>query len=342
VVPEPVQELVLRGLDKDPSSRPDARSLFNHVGEVAARAVGSGWEPRGRRELAALVADRSRLPDVLVPTGPKGNASREHRRPVRLTAVMGGALALAAGIASPPLAVIVPGGSIFGFAGKSPVLAFPEPDHNAAPVRVVTNGPLNRAILSGAKATAAGPVTDPPPAAPSIPAPRIQTAPYEHPTPAVHSEGSTQPDGTVPSSATPDHSASGQSTPATQACTPQLIADDKPCTAAGLGKQTPDTPGTPSDPSQVSIPVAMPIPVPVELPARVQVPAPIQVPKPLLVREKIKHRKDVHTPKSFQTERASQSSEKEEWTDQSNGNTKDVWKSGRGGNPHATGHFGER
>ncbi|MDQ3762644.1 MAG: serine/threonine protein kinase, partial [Actinomycetota bacterium] len=142
VVPEPVRELVLRGLAKDPRRRPGARSLLAHVEDVAARAVGPDWESHGRRELATFLTSHSALPDIFVPARRSSGAGWQRRKPVRLAAVMGGALALTAGLSSPPLAVILPSSSLFGSSGgRPPVLAFPEPDHGTVPVRAVTNGP---------------------------------------------------------------------------------------------------------------------------------------------------------------------------------------------------------
>ncbi|MCF6475512.1 serine/threonine protein kinase, partial [Nonomuraea sp. MG754425] len=63
--PEPVRELVRRGLDKDPARRPDGALAFLTELEATARAAyGEDWEERGRRRLAALVA----LLALLLPT----------------------------------------------------------------------------------------------------------------------------------------------------------------------------------------------------------------------------------------------------------------------------------
>ena len=157
VLPEPVRALVLRGLAKDPSSRPDAQRLLAAVGEVATRAVGHDWERRGRRELVAHLASPSTLADISALSRRVNGAGRVgYRRHLRLAAVMGGALALAAGLSSPPLAVI-PGISIFGPGGRPPVLAFPEPDRGPVAMRVVTNGrPADRTQTPAAKVGTAG------------------------------------------------------------------------------------------------------------------------------------------------------------------------------------------
>jgi serine/threonine protein kinase len=293
VVPEPVRELVLRGLAKDPGSRPEARSLLAHVGDVAARAVGSDWERCGRRELTALLAGRSALPDVSVPARRSGGADRQHRKPVRLAAVMGGALALAAGLASPPLAVILPGGSIFSSGGRSPVLAFPEPDRDAVPVRVVTNGQLaDRALTPAAKARTAGSVGRARPPVRSIPMPNIQTAPYEHTTPdTLHQKSSTHLGGAAQSQST-----SGQSTPAPPACTQELMSAHKPCTAVDPEQSPPGSARSTSDPSQVLIPVSMPI----QLPVPVKVP--VEVLKSIPIGKQVQPYKGTHSPKETQSQ----------------------------------------
>ncbi|MGH3871206.1 MAG: protein kinase domain-containing protein [Pseudonocardiaceae bacterium] len=139
-VPEPARELVLRGIAKDPQHRPEARHLRTVLDAAARQVTGAGWEQHGRREVAALLDSRSI--EVIMPNCRNDDVGRERRQPVRLTAVVGGALALAAGLASPPLAAIVPEGGIFGSDVRSPVLAFPEPTHGTSPVRAATNGRL--------------------------------------------------------------------------------------------------------------------------------------------------------------------------------------------------------
>lgn len=365
VVPEPVRELVLRGLAKDPRSRPEARSLLAHVGDVAARAVGSDWERRGRRELTALLAGRSALPDLSAPVRGSGGAGWQHRKPVRLAAVIGGALALAAGLASPPLAVILPGDSIVGSGGRSPVLAFPEPDRDAVPVRVVTNGQLaDRALTPTAKAGTAGPLAGAHPPARSILMPNIQIAPYEHAAPDALDQGSTHPGGAAQRQLT-----SGQSTSAPPVCTQELTSVHKHCTAVNPEQPTPSSAGSTSDPSQVSIPVSMPVQlpapveVPVQLPVRVEVPvqlpapvgAPVQALKSIPIRKKIQPYQDTHAPEDTQIQADSQGwGEKAEtgWqdttaktgepTNRAQGNSKDSDSSGHnsGGTGQSSGNSG--
>jgi hypothetical protein len=359
-VPEPVRELVLRGLARDPRSRPEARSLHAHVGDVAARAVGSDWERHGRRELAALLAGGSALPGVPAPVRRSGAAGWQQRKPVRLAAVMGGALALAAGLASPPLAVIVPGGSIFGASGRSPVLAFPDPDRDAVPVRVVTNGQLaDHALMPAAKTGTAGPVMRARPPARSIPLPNIQTVPYEHATSDAPHQGSTHPSGAGQSQSTSGQSTSGQSvsgqaTPAPPACTHELMSAHRPCTAVNPEQPTPGSVGATSDPAQASIPVAMPVqlPVPVEVPVQlpVQLPGRVEVPVQVLqlipIRKKTQPDQDTDVPKDTRFQTDSQGWEKKAQTGREDTTAKTSeptnrapWGPGRSG--HDSGGWGQ-
>ena len=275
VIPEPVRALVLRGLAKDPGSRLDARGLLAAVGEVAARAVGRDWERRGRRELAAHLASRSTLADMFLLSGRVNGAGRVgYRRHLRLAAVMGGALALAAGLSSPPLAVI-PGISIFGPGGRPPVLAFPEPDRGPVAMRVVTNGrPADRTQTPAAKVRSAGPLAGARPPASSKAGANIRTdhAPFD-----VLPERAAQPEGA---------NAESTSDQSVRACTGQLGDDNKHCPAENSQQPTASAAGSPSDPSQASIPVALPAPLspgdlPVQLPVSVQPPRSVRLPVPV-------------------------------------------------------------
>ncbi|MDI9832923.1 serine/threonine-protein kinase [Streptomyces sp. KAU_LT] len=67
--PEPVRELVRRGLDKDPARRPARAAEFvRELEAVAGAAYGADWEERGRDRLAALVA----LLPLLLPSARSG------------------------------------------------------------------------------------------------------------------------------------------------------------------------------------------------------------------------------------------------------------------------------
>jgi tRNA A-37 threonylcarbamoyl transferase component Bud32 len=304
VIPEAVRELVVAGLAKDPGSRPDASSLLAAAGEVATREAGRDWERRGRRELAAHLAPRSALMDVATLSRRIRGAGRMGYRPVRLAAVMGGALALAAGLSSPPLAVI-PGINIFGPGGRPPVLAFPEPDRGPVAMRVVTNGrPADRAQTPAAKVSTAGPVVGTRPSASSM---EEATARADHAHLEALPQRAAQPQGVI---------ADSTSARFTRACTGHLGDGSNPCTAQQV-QPTPGSAGSPSDPSEVSIPVALPVPLlsdiqpvqlplPVQLPVPVQQPAPVQDVRPSSVPDEAGARKDFHTAKDFSSHMDSQ------------------------------------
>ncbi len=292
VVPEALQELVLRGLAKDPCDRPEARNLVGFLDDVASRGLDPGWERRGRRELVVLLANRASIPAIPVSGRRHGGAgSLGYLKPVRLAAVMGGALALAAGLASPPLAVI-PGIAIFGSGDRPPVLAFPEPDRGAAAVRAVTNRPLTeRSSTPATKIKDSSSVVGA--QAPAAPQLYIHAAPDEN----------VLPDGRQPRTAEPRSALSTQSTPAPPACTQRLMDTHQPCTAVNPEQPTPGAADT-SDSSEVSIPVALPIPLPapVQLPSPVQLPMPVQLPKPVQLPAPAQPSRatDIRIPKSLQ------------------------------------------
>ena len=278
-VPAPVRDLVRAGLSPDPSVRPDASSLLSRIDSVASSLVGSGWERTGRLELSAL-ARQDAAPEAFVPARPSG-LPLPQRAPLRLATVLGGALLLAAGLASPPLAVILPGGSLFGSDGRSPVLAFPESDHDGAPVHVVTNGPLADRASTAVAPKAAGPVEKvrPPAALPLSGGAAIR---LDHPTPDVL--GSVMRHSGIPAAhrLPGDHDAN-----TAQACAAAVPAG-QPCVAADQAPQPGGTGSTQGgEPTQISIPVSFSLPEQVDLPQLpVQLPAlqlPVQLPKPVPV-----------------------------------------------------------
>jgi eukaryotic-like serine/threonine-protein kinase len=275
VVPAPVRELVLRGLAKDPRSRGGARNLVALVGDVASRAAGSGWERRGRQELAALLTNRGPLPAMPAPSRESGITNwLGCRRPVRLAAVVGGALALATGLSSPPL-VVIPGINILVPSERPPVLAFPELDRGrAAAMRVVTNSPLGeRAPAPATKGEIAWSVAGGQLPASSVAAPAVRSAPDKHAVPSARYQGA----------------APNQAALAPPACNQHLVNDHKPCIAMNPERPTPGSADAPSDPSEVTIPVSVSIPV--SLPVQLTAPAsPVQ--SPLLASPS----KDIHLP----------------------------------------------
>lgn len=310
VIPEAVRELVSGGLAKDARFRPDAQSLLAVVADAAVRAVGSGWEQRGRRALAAHLTNRSPLADLGSPDGRVAGAGRvAYRRPVRLAAVVGGALALAAGLSSPPLAVI-PGIDIFGSGGRPPVLAFPEPDRGPVAMRVVTNGrPADR---TPAATVNLRPVAGGRSPASSVPVGDLHAVPDQPAHPDALHQGAARPEGDISGQPTSDQS--------TRACIGQPGDGANPCTARHPAQPAPDPAGSPSDRTQVSIPVALPIvlpptglpvrlplqdqqPVSVRVPVPVQLPAPVQLPVPVPqsvpIPDRIESDQDFQAAKSF-------------------------------------------
>lgn len=297
VLPEPVRELVARGLAKDPRDRPEARGLLAQVAQVASGALGAGWEQRGRRALSALLARPHALPE---PVRRGDDAGWGQRRPIRLAAVMGGALALAAGLASPPLAVIMPVGSIFASGGSSPVLAFPDP----VPVRVATNGQLaDRAVAPVTKAVGSKQaVAKARPSAPPTSALTSQTGPSARAVSDPRQQGTAHPDTAqnqdTPSQDTPDQDSLEQATPARAACTRELSSAHMSCAGASSELPEPDSVEWTSDlshnlfhklfpdPAQPAAQLAAPGADSVELPA------PVQSLESILIRTKIQPQSD--------------------------------------------------
>ncbi|WP_137991670.1 serine/threonine-protein kinase [Streptomyces vilmorinianum] len=55
-VPEPVRDLLRRGMAKDPAARPGIDAFLAELERAAIEGYGAGWEERGRRRLAELAA----------------------------------------------------------------------------------------------------------------------------------------------------------------------------------------------------------------------------------------------------------------------------------------------
>ncbi|MBG0832513.1 serine/threonine protein kinase [Planomonospora sp. ID67723] len=113
-VPEPVRDLVARGLAKDPADRPATAARF--VAELEAAAVagyGEDWEERGRRRLAALAL----LLPLLFRLGPP----RAGAGTTLFRTVLGGLRRKAAGVATGAGLVLVAGGvSVYVLAAGRP------------------------------------------------------------------------------------------------------------------------------------------------------------------------------------------------------------------------------
>jgi hypothetical protein len=303
VIPEALRNLVLQGLAKDPRSRPDAQNLLAAVGDVAAQAAGSDWERRGRRELAAYLARRSTLAEVsALSRRISGPSKAGYYRPVRLAGVMGAALALAAGLSSPPLAVI-PGMDIFGSGARPPVQAFPEPDDGPLAMRVVTNGrPADHVPASAAKLRAAGPMAATRPPMSDVLGAKGDAAPYDHAQSDLLRHRANQME---------DVTIQSRSDQSSWVCAGQLGDGDHPCAAVNPEGSAPGSDGSPSDPSEVSIPVALPAPlppvdVPVQLPIPIQVPAPVHNLNRFAPPDKAGLEKDFRTARSMHSEIDSQ------------------------------------
>ncbi|MEV6522836.1 serine/threonine-protein kinase [Longispora sp. NPDC051575] len=71
--PEPVRELIRRGMAKDPLERPaDAAAFVAELDQIATAGYGPGWEEKGRNKLA----ERAALLALLFPlAGPEANSS---------------------------------------------------------------------------------------------------------------------------------------------------------------------------------------------------------------------------------------------------------------------------
>lgn len=181
-VPEPLRDLVHRGLAKDPRQRcGEARLMLTELSAAAGGACGSGWQRRGRQQLAAAVRPLEFLfpPQRLVaPPPPAGAVTtatppwwRQRTAAAAVAAaglvllVVAGALALRHG-GSPPVTGRG-GGAPGGQSDRAPLVipgASPTPSPEPTPVP----SPSSSAVSTPTPPPAT-PAPTPPPIAPPIP-----------------------------------------------------------------------------------------------------------------------------------------------------------------------------
>ncbi|MGH4019266.1 MAG: protein kinase domain-containing protein [Pseudonocardiaceae bacterium] len=105
--PEPVRDLMRRGMARDPAARPTARDFLAEVDAAAIAGYGGGWEERGRDELIRLAF----APPQAFPGGDAPHRTiRRRRRPGRVAAAAGVALVLGVGMTGVALHGKAPGG----------------------------------------------------------------------------------------------------------------------------------------------------------------------------------------------------------------------------------------
>jgi eukaryotic-like serine/threonine-protein kinase len=220
-VPEPVRDLVLRGLAKDPGRRPGHAELFvAELEAVAAAAYGPGWEERGRGRLAALVA----LLILLLPSSRTGaRAATDTARTVLTRPVSPGA---------GPLRPWLPGRAGLLLSAAAVLLGVLLA-HGALPAPGVTAGRAAGAVAT----TSTGP-GGPTGAAPGT------TSPAPSPTAPPVSHGATPP-------------ATGSPPPPAGTAAPTGPAPDttaSPSAPAASGSATPSDPPTTASPSASTAP----------------------------------------------------------------------------------------
>ncbi|MFE5190634.1 serine/threonine-protein kinase [Streptomyces sp. NPDC056628] len=209
--PEPVRELVRRGLAKDPAQRPARAAEFvRELEAVAGAAYGAGWEDRGRDRLAALVA----LLPLLLPSargGARGTTDTARTvlgpapGPGPVRAWLPGRAGMLAAAAAVLLGVLLTYGVPFA------------PDDAARDT-------AQAAATTNARPGAPAPGT-PSPSASASGSPSASSSPDEPPTPAAATDGTS-----APASGTP--SGTGSTTPGGTGGTASPSPDAPPTTPA--------------------------------------------------------------------------------------------------------------
>ncbi|MEV4185390.1 protein kinase [Streptosporangium canum] len=208
-VPEPLRELVARGLAKDPMDRPaTAAGFVAELEAVAVAAYGQDWEERGRGKLAALAA---LLPLLFRLRGPDPTAGTTLFR-----TVLGTLRRRAAGVAAGAGLVVIAGGvSVYVLAGARPPEVQRIEIAAAGPSASPSPEPSGPAAFSPPPSPSASPsvspeVVDPPPlpptstpAEPPVRTPRPTPAPTRSPSPAPTPEPTPTPTPTLTPTPTP-------------------------------------------------------------------------------------------------------------------------------------------
>ncbi|WP_431964486.1 serine/threonine-protein kinase [Actinacidiphila sp. bgisy160] len=212
LAPEPVRELVLRGMAKDPAHRPaDAEAFVAELEVIAGAAYGDDWEERGQRRLAALAA----LLPLLFPSGGPAAGTAD----LATTVLRGGARRLTRqGMLAAAGGVIIAG-----------LLTFAAVASGEGPRQTTANwtGETTRATPRG---SSAAPGTTAPPGSPSpessSPSPsEPQSAPASAGTTAVTTPTAPTPTTTVSATASASVTATPPASPSTPTTPPVSVSD---------------------------------------------------------------------------------------------------------------------
>jgi eukaryotic-like serine/threonine-protein kinase len=201
-VPEALRELVRHGLDRDPHERcAEARLLLLELAAVAGGALGSGWERRGREQIAAAVRPLEflfpppRLLGAVPAAGGPAVEGHDRRRAVAAAAVAAALLGVIGGsVALRHRDVSAPTGPSTGIGGTSspdlpPLVipgATPSPTPRPTPAPTPTPSATLPALLPTftarptPAATPLPPPTPSPAAAPPLVATGVSGLSFQH------------------------------------------------------------------------------------------------------------------------------------------------------------------